>query len=80
MDPTENGFVKGLLDSAKRMRSQPIKRKDVVNTEMLISLCDQYINNTNLSDIRDLAMILIGYAGLLRFDEISNLHSINIVF
>ena len=42
VDPTENGFVKGLLDSAKRMRSQPIKRKDVVNTEMLISLCDQY--------------------------------------
>ena len=41
VDPTENGFVKGLLDSAKRMRSQPIKRKDVVNTEMLISLCDQ---------------------------------------
>ena len=80
VDPTENGFVKGLLDSAKRMRSQPVKRKDVVNTEMLISLCDQYINNTNLSDIRDLAMILIGYAGLLRFDEISNLHLNDIVF
>ena len=80
LDPTENGFVKGLLDSAKRMKSQPVKRKDVVNTEMLISLCDQYINNTNLSDIRDLAMILIGYAGLLRFDEISKLHSNDIVF
>ena len=62
------------------MRSQPVKRKDVVSTEMLISLCDQYIDNTNISDIRDLAMILIGYASLLRFDEISNLHSNDIVF
>ena len=80
IDPTENGFVKGLLDSAKRLRSQPIKRKDVVNTEMLITLCDEYINNTNLSDVRDLAMILIGYAGLLRFDEINHLHANDVVF
>ena len=43
VDPTENGFVKGMLDAAKRLRSQPIKRKDVVNSEMLISLSDQHL-------------------------------------
>ena len=32
VDPTENGFVKGMLDATKRLRSQPIKRKDVVNS------------------------------------------------
>ena len=80
VDPTENGFVKGLLDTAKRIRSQPVKRKDVVNTEMLISLCDQYIGCTHLGDIRDLAMIMLGYSGFLRFDEISNLHSKDIQF
>lgn len=80
VDPTENGFVKGLLDTAKRIRSQPVKRKDVVNTEMLITLCDQYIGSTRLGDIRDLAMIMLGYSGFLRFDEISNLHSDDIQF
>ena len=80
VDPTENGFVKGLLDTAKRIRSQPVKRKDVVTTEMLIMLCDQYIGSTPLGDIKDLAMIILGYSGLLRFDEISNLHSNDIHF
>lgn len=79
-DPTENGFVKGLLDAAKRLRSQPVKRKDVISSELLIQLCDQYVGHSNLNDVRDLSMILIGYAGLLRFDEISNLHANDIVF
>ena len=79
-DPTENGFVKSLLDAAKRLRSNPVKRKDVINSELLIQLCDQYIGSAKLTDIRDLAMILIGYAGLLRFDEISNIRSNDISF
>ena len=80
VDPTVNEFVKGLLDTAKRIRSQPVKRKDVVTTEMLIMLCDQYIGSTHLGDIRDLAMIMLSYSGLLRFDEISNLNSNDIHF
>ena len=80
VDPTDNGFVKGLLESAKRLRSQPVKRKDVVDSEVLIQLCDQYIINANLMDVRDLSMILLGYSGFLRFDEISNLHVNDISF
>ena len=79
-DPTENGFVKGLLDAAKRLRSNPVKRKDVINSELLIQLCDQYTGCSKLSDIRDLSMILVAYAGLLRFDEIKNLRYKDILF
>ena len=32
--PTDNMFVKNLLDACKRLRSIPVKRKDVSNTEM----------------------------------------------
>ena len=35
-DPTENGFAKCLLDVAKRLRSNQVKRKDVINSELLI--------------------------------------------
>ena len=62
VDPTENGFVKSMLEAAKRLRSQPVKRKDVTS-DMLVALCNQYANNTNLTDIRDLAMILTCYTG-----------------
>ena len=73
VDPTENIFIKGMLDAAKRLRSQPVKRKDVVNSEMLVLLCNQYIGSLDLVDIRDLAMILTSYTGFLRIDEISKL-------
>ena len=33
-----------------------------------------------INTVRDLAMILVGYAGLLRFDEISNSHSNYLIF
>ena len=53
VDSLENGFVKSMLEVAKRLRSQPVKQKDVVTSDMLVALCDQYTNNTNLTDIRD---------------------------
>ena len=80
VDPTENGFVKSMREAAKRLRSQPVKRKDVVTSDMLVALCDQHANNTNLTDIRDLAMILTCYTGFLRFDEISKLKCNDIIF
>lgn len=79
-DPTENIFVKNLVDVAKRLRSRPVKKKDIINTEMLQNLCVNYKDGNNLADIRDLTMILIGYAGFLRFNEISELKCNDIVF
>ena len=55
----------GFLDSTVGARSQPIKRKEDVSSESLISLCDNCINNINLKDITNLAMIVIGYAGVI---------------
>ena len=45
VDPTENGFVKNMLEAAKRLNSHPVKRKDVVTSDMLVSLCDQYTDS-----------------------------------
>ena len=50
-----------------------MKRKDVVNSEMLVLLCNQYIDSEDLVVIRDLAMILTSYTDFLRSDEISKL-------
>ena len=40
---------------------------------MFIKLCDKLINCIDLLVIRDLTMILISFAGFLRFDELSSL-------
>ncbi|XP_060557719.1 uncharacterized protein LOC132718110 [Ruditapes philippinarum] len=72
-DPTDSNIVQNLLETAKRIRSTPTSKKDVVDTEMLKTLCALYQNSTDVLELRDLSMILIGYAGFLRFNELSNL-------
>ena len=80
VDPTENGFVKNMLEAAKRLKSQPVKRNDVITSDMLVALCDQYTGNFALTDIRDLTMILMCYTGFLRFDETSKLKCNDVTF
>ena len=72
-DPTENSFVKYLLESAKRRNGRPVNKKDPVNNDMLIDLCSMYTDCSDLLIVRDLTMILLSYSGFLRFDEISKL-------
>ena len=79
-DPTENGFIKNLNESAKRLRSTKVVKKDAISTEMLIELCDLFKSNSDLLTLRDLSMILIGFAGFLRFDELVELRCCDIEF
>lgn len=79
-DPTIHPFIKSLLDSSKRHNKPSITKKEPVSTSNLINLCDHFKGSSNLSDIRDLCMILISFAGFLRFDELSSLLCSDIVF
>ena len=79
-DPTNNAFVKNLLESAKRLRGRKTIKKDILSTEMIIELCDKFVESTDLATVRDLSMITLGYAGFLRFDEISNIKCNEISF
>ena len=72
-DPTENSFIKNLQGTAKRLNNNPVVKKDPVSTQMLVDLCTIYKDSSDLFVVRDLAMILIGFSGFLRFDELSNL-------
>ena len=81
IDPTENGFVTNLLQSAKRTRYMNVTKKDVVSSDMLVELCtfdDE--NNSDILHVRDLCMILIAYSGFLRYDELRNLKCCNVKF
>ncbi|XP_053379426.1 integrase/recombinase xerD homolog isoform X2 [Mercenaria mercenaria] len=72
-DPTENVVVKSMLECAKRLNSKPTTKKDVITTEHLIELCNMFSESTDVVVLRDLTMILLSYAGFLRFDEVSEL-------
>ena len=52
-DPTNNVFVKNLLESAKRLRGRGTVKKDILSSEMIIELCDRFVDSTDLVTIRD---------------------------
>lgn len=79
-DPTDSSFVKHLCDAAKRLRSKPKNKKDVVDSTMLIDLCTLMEKDMSLTNVRDLAMILLCYAGFLRYNEMSNLRCSDVNF
>jgi integrase len=79
-DPTENGYVTNLMEAAKRIAHKPIKKKEPITSDIIISLCDTYSAETDILIVRDLCMIVLCYSGFLRFDEVSNLRCNDIAF
>ena len=79
-DATENGFVKNLHESSKRLRSIKTVKKDAVTSDMLIELFDMFSHNSDLLVLRDLSMPPIGFAGFFRFDEFVELRCSDIIF
>ncbi|KAJ8320595.1 hypothetical protein KUTeg_002182 [Tegillarca granosa] len=59
LDPTDNAFVKNLLESAKRLKSKRTIKKDTVSSDILIELCDIYISSENISLFDDHFTIII---------------------
>ena len=51
---------------------KPVERKDLVDSESLQAF-EIYKDSTVLLILRNLTMMLIGFAGFLRYDELSSL-------
>ncbi|VDI17276.1 Hypothetical predicted protein [Mytilus galloprovincialis] len=67
LDPTENAFVKNIVESAKRTAKAPVVKKDPVSNNNLLRLCSMFQGSNDLTVVRDLAMILLSYSAFLRF-------------
>jgi hypothetical protein len=52
-DPTDNLFVKNLLESAKRTHVKVVNKKEPLNAEVLISICNEFENSRDILIIRD---------------------------
>lgn len=72
-DPTGHPFIANLLQTANRSGRRNINKKDPVTGEMIKDLFIRYRDSTDLLVVRDLCMILFGYMGFLRYDELSSL-------
>ena len=71
--PTTHPFIKNLMESTKRSFGKPVQRKEPVTPEMLLSLCSKYKDTSDITAIRDIAMITLAFSAFLRYDELSKL-------
>ncbi|XP_078665737.1 integrase/recombinase xerD homolog [Branchiostoma floridae x Branchiostoma belcheri] len=78
--PTEEAVVKNVLNAAKRLLGKPVVKKEVITPDILAKIVQKYAHLDDLSNIRSLTLMLISYAGFLRYSEISNIKCCDISF
>ena len=70
-DPCNSPVAIQLLESAKRILSVPVKKKEPVTPEVIQRLVAYYGSaSASLADLRLLALCVLGYAGFFRFNEL----------
>jgi len=74
------GFFNG--SASQRILGKPKVRKDPVTPEMLKALVQWRITDKSpsLSDLRSVALCLIGYAGFFRFSELCHIKDCDVKF
>jgi hypothetical protein len=80
-NPCGSGFVRNLLEAAKRKLAKPIRKKDPITLQMLTELCEKYATeNSNLSDLRIAALCGVGFHAFFRFNELGSLRCCDVNF
>ena len=80
-DPCRSSIVRAVLEAARRLLSVPVKKKEPVTPEVMLSLFKRFGGAlAKLSDLRLLTLCALGYAGFLRFSELVGLRRCDFQF
>ena len=71
--PTDHPVVQSTLEGAKRKLGRPVNPKEPISLELVETLCVNYASSSSLRHLRFLVILLLGYAGFLRVDELHSL-------
>ncbi|CAG2217404.1 unnamed protein product [Mytilus edulis] len=69
-----------VLEGGIRLLSKPLKRKEPITPTILKSIIAKFDKNDNLPGLRICAMMLIGFSGFLRYDELAHIRSSDLTF
>ena len=78
-DPTTSDVVHRVHQAAQRRLSSPRVRKTPLSKDMLVKLFDVLSEGEELQDLLVLALITVGFAGMLRWNDLSKIHTDDIV-
>ena len=71
--PNSHPLVKSSLEGARRKFARPVQPKEPLSVVTVCRIADHYTSSSSLAVIRFLFILLVGFAGFFRMDEISNL-------
>ena len=70
-----------MIECAKRTRSNPVYKKKPVDPTIIRSIIDRHgSEEASVKDLRIAAICSLGFAGLLRFNEFSNIQPKHLTF
>ncbi|KAK3716564.1 hypothetical protein QZH41_018334 [Actinostola sp. cb2023] len=70
---SDHPMVDSMIKGCQRILSQPKNRKEPITVEMLEALVSKMKDKSNVSELRTLAMCLVGFAGFLRYSELCSI-------
>ena len=71
--PTSHHLVKSSLEGARRHLARPVQPKEPLSVDTVLRIADHYISSSSLAVIRFLFILLVGFAGFFRMDEIRHM-------
>ena len=81
IDPTCNALVNYIAEAAKRMNNRQTKKKEPLLFEHLTKIFENIgKKESTLLDFRNFTLMVVSFAGFLRYSEVSNLTLGDIVF
>ena len=80
-NPLDDACCKNLIECAKRTRSNPVYKKKPVDPTIIRSIIDRHgSEEASVKDLRIAAICSLGFAGFLRFNELSNIQPKHLTF
>ena len=78
VNPCESKFLANLLLGLKKIMARPIVKKEPVSPDMIKLIISKFGTVDNLKDLRLCTLVLVSYAGFLRFNELINIRRCDI--
>ena len=72
---SDHDIVSSMVSASQRILGKPKAKKEPITSEMLKALAR--FQSPSLSDLRAVALCLLGYAGFFRFSELCSIRALN---
>ena len=71
--PVSHPLVKFALEGAKRRLARPVQPKETLSVSTVQAIATHFASSISLSDLLFLFILLVGFAGFFRIDEVRNI-------